>query len=62
MNGYLVDSVPEIVDALGKIRDDRAEWFARRADIRGSSGGPTLEEWVEANLDLAEALAQRRAA
>jgi glycosyltransferase involved in cell wall biosynthesis len=61
-NGFLVDSVPEMVEAFERIRAERHDWFARRASIRESLGGYTLESWVAANLDLALDLAQARAA
>ena len=61
-NGFLVDSVPEMVAAFERIRAERRRWFARRGRIRESLGGHTLESWVDANLDLALGLAQARAA
>ena len=61
-NGHLVDNVDEVVTALAALRRDRPSWFDRRAAIRDSLGGNTLESWVEANLDLALDLAVAKAA
>ncbi|MDH5181668.1 MAG: glycosyltransferase, partial [Gammaproteobacteria bacterium] len=49
-NGYLVDSIDEIADAVNKIRHNFTDWFARRETIRNSLGGYTLESWVEDNI------------
>ncbi len=55
-NGYLVDSVDELAEALTEIRDHREAWFERRDAVRGSLRGLTLESWVEENLAAAAAL------
>jgi glycosyltransferase involved in cell wall biosynthesis len=59
-NGYLAASVDETAAAIRRIRAGREAWFARRAAIRGSMDGLTLESWIDANLDLALGLVVAR--
>jgi glycosyltransferase involved in cell wall biosynthesis len=52
-NGLLVETVEQMAAALRRVRAERAAWFERRAAIRASLAGHTLEGWVEANVELA---------
>jgi glycosyltransferase involved in cell wall biosynthesis len=56
-NGFLVESIEGVVDALEQISRNRQEWFERRLAIRESLGGFTIEGWVDACLELARSLA-----
>jgi glycosyltransferase involved in cell wall biosynthesis len=60
-NGYLITSVEELTEALGKICADRMGWFERRHAIRETVEALTLDSWVEANLQLAAKLAHSSA-
>jgi glycosyltransferase involved in cell wall biosynthesis len=61
-NGYLVDSVDDIVEAMENIRKQRAEWFERRIKIRDSLKGYTLESWISENNNTALNLIKSRVA
>lgn len=61
-NGLLVETAEELTGALERIRAERRLWFDRRAAIRASLGGHTLESWVEANVDAVLELLVRRSA
>ncbi len=55
-NGYLVSTVDQMAAAVESIRENADAWFARRAVIRDSLGGHTLEGWVEENLQMVRSL------
>ncbi len=55
--GFLVGSVDEAVQAIERVRAERAAWLARRGAIREAIAGTSLESWVQANLDAALRLA-----
>ena len=57
-NGFRVSSIEEMAAALGRLRAERQTWFERRAAIRESLGGWTLESWVAENVDMAMRLAR----
>jgi glycosyltransferase involved in cell wall biosynthesis len=57
-NGFLVDTVDEVTEAIHKIQKNRSEWFERRHEIRASLKGYTLESWIDNNIDLALKLVQ----
>lgn len=56
-NGFIVESIDGIAEALRTIRASREDWFNRRRTIRRSLQGFTLESWIEENLTLARRLA-----
>jgi glycosyltransferase involved in cell wall biosynthesis len=53
VNGFIVQSAEEMASAIERIRERREDWFQRRAEIRASLGGYTLEGWVRENISLA---------
>ncbi len=61
-NGQIVHSVEQMVEAMKQMRRERRRWFERRAEIRRSLQGYTLESWVVENLDMATGLAVQKAA
>lgn len=56
-NGFLIDSIEEMVEAIRTIRCQRQAWFEGSEAIRQSLGGYTLEGWVEENIAAALGLA-----
>ncbi len=52
-NGLLYDDVDGLAQALRRLHAARADWFARRADLRATVADFTLESWLAQNLDLA---------
>lgn len=60
VNGYLVESVEGIAEAIRDIRNNAQTWFDRRQQIRASLGNYTLESWVDDNIKYALALVEGR--
>ncbi len=52
-NGYLVNTVNEIVVAINQIYINKQSWFDRRVAIRNSVEECTLESWIRENIQLA---------
>ena len=51
-NGYLVNSVTEIYEALMKIYQNRKALYERRNEIRSVIEKYTMESWIEDNINL----------
>jgi hypothetical protein len=56
-NGFLVDGVDSMREAIHRVYVTRSEWFARRQDIRRTVEAHRLEDWIDENLELAAKLA-----
>ncbi|HUF60477.1 MAG TPA: glycosyltransferase [Verrucomicrobiales bacterium] len=56
-NGFLVESVDSMTQAIHRVYAARSEWFARREEIRRTVEEHRLENWIDENLKLAAELA-----
>jgi glycosyltransferase involved in cell wall biosynthesis len=55
-NGFLVESIAELVDRLRQLHDQRTDWFDRQQFCHQSVAQFTLESFVNRNLEAAAAL------
>jgi glycosyltransferase involved in cell wall biosynthesis len=55
-NGFLVDSVAKMTEALEALCHQRDEWFKKRQQIRKSLKGCSLQDWLQKNIELAVGL------
>lgn len=60
INGYLVESIEEITEAIQTVREDAMGWFERRKDIRKTLNDYTLESWIKENIRIAVELAESK--
>jgi glycosyltransferase involved in cell wall biosynthesis len=53
VNGYIAETVSDLLTAVEDIQRQRHEWFQRRHEIVASLGRHTMQSWIEDNIKLA---------
>ena len=53
LNGYLADRPEAMARRIEQLLKDRETWFGKRAAIRASQGGYSMEQWLRETVNLA---------